>query len=89
MVAEPLAHVGVRRFVEEKDKQSDLLEAYENMSKARTAAGVRAPTTDKSAYSLSKGVLLRRKHHGLGLPGAGWFERERAKLREHERRHSS
>ena len=84
LVAEPIAHVGVRRFVEEGEKRGELISNFESMKKERTVAGARQPTADSSVYSLSRGVLFRRRKPGLGLPGAGWFQRERGKLRSRE-----
>jgi len=84
LAAEPLAHVGVRRYVEDEEKRGDHLSTYESMKKERTIAGSRQPATDASVYSLSRGVLFRRRKAGLGLPGAGWFQRERGKLRSQE-----
>lgn len=84
LVAEPFSHVGLRKFVEEKDKREHLLDAYQTMKKKRMYAGQRTPTSDSSALSLSRGALSTRRKPGLGLPGSGWFQRQREVLRREE-----
>jgi len=85
LAAEPLAHVGIRTYVEETEKRDELLSTYDAMKQRRAPAGAREPASDRSAYSISSGSLLRRRNPGLGLPGGGWYERERTKLRQNEK----
>ncbi|KAL5533890.1 hypothetical protein ACEPAG_350 [Sanghuangporus baumii] len=90
LIAEPLSHAKVREEVGTitnlaEEHRAKLAAAFEKGSQTKLHAGDRLPASDKSAFSLAYGSLNRRRNPGLGLPGAGWFEREREKLREHER----
>ena len=57
----------------------------ENRQKVHTV-GRRMPSSNDSALSLSYGALRKRRNPGLGLPGAGWYERQRAVIKEKQRR---
>ncbi|KAI5121820.1 hypothetical protein M0805_003256 [Coniferiporia weirii] len=91
LIAEPLGHPKVRQQLEEtvdniKGADSEkLTAAYEEGRRRKLRAGERVPASDRSALSLSYGALNRRRNAGLGLPGTGWYERQRTKLRENER----
>ena len=93
LIAEPFSHPQVRRHLGDeadavKDKGGEkIASAYlENRPKA-ASIGRREPSSDASALSLSYGTLRRRQNSGLGLPGAGWYDRQRAAIRERQRSH--
>ena len=69
-----------------EENRTKLVTAFEEGSRRKLHAGDRLPTSDKSATKLTYGALNRRRNPGLGLPGAGWYEREREKLREQQQR---
>lgn len=58
------------------------MSAYDSARQTRLRAGSRPVASEKSAFKSSSGAILRHNKIGLGLPGAGWYERQRAKLRE-------
>lgn len=66
-------------------EQKELAESTDNARKAQLRAGSRLLASDRSAFSMSFAGLNKRQKPGLGLPGAGWFDRERARLRESDR----
>lgn len=53
--------------------------------KKQLRAGGRLLASDKSAFTMSYAGLNTRLKPGLGLPGAGWFDRHRSKQREADR----
>ena len=69
-------------------EQKKLAETVDEGRKKQLRAGGRLLASDQSAFSMSFAGLNRRQKPGLGLPGAGWFDRERAKLRESDRPHA-
>lgn len=90
LIAEPLAHPKVRLEVEaitasEEADRAKMAAAFDEGTRRQLRAGDRLPASDKSATSSTYGALNRRRNPGLGLPGAGWYERQRAKLRDRER----
>ena len=62
-----------------------LVAAFEESQQKKLRPGSRLLDSDASPLSLTKAGLYKRRNPGLGLPGTGWFSRERAKLRDRER----
>ena len=60
------------------------MKAFEDGQQKKLRAGHRPLTSDKSPITLTRGRLYKRRNPGLGLPGSGWFNRERSNLREGE-----
>ena len=89
LLASPLSHPRLQQQIGSEGVTSiepqKLAETVDEERKKQLRAGGRLLASDKSAFSMSYGGLNRRRKPGLGLPGSGWFDRQRAMLRESER----
>ena len=90
MIAEPLSDSKIRDAIEastgnNKPDGKMLVAAFEESQQKKLRPGSRLLDSDASPLSLTKAGLYKRRNPGLGLPGTGWFSRERTKLRDRER----